>query len=40
MKTNWVVYDVKDTIFESNSQQQSDLDPERIRCLRCQRYNF
>jgi len=24
MKTNWVVYDVKDTIFESNSQPAFD----------------
>jgi len=35
-----VVYDVKDTIFESNSQRNLWWTEEWQCCLRCQRYNF
>jgi len=35
-----VVYDVKDTIFESNSQQVAVWSLHNLCCLRCQRYNF
>ena len=35
-----VVYDVKDTIFESNSQLIGILKTIAVGCLRCQRYNF
>ena len=38
--TVFVVYDVKDTIFESNSQQTEPPLQLHSGCLRCQRYNF
>jgi len=37
---NSVVYDVKDTIFESNSQHVIPDLRNNYSCLRCQRYNF
>jgi len=39
-RTFEVVYDVKDTIFESNSQHGYGSFYFGTRCLRCQRYNF